>query len=128
MKTSIHNSLALFGVIFFLFSSVYAAPPLTREIAAELAAEAEQIRKKDIAVGPIRKVRTKTENGEIATEGVQVMFIAPKVVETTIRRVACYRTFFYDPEWGWYTYVLEEIRGGDRFDVVSQKGGRFEIR
>jgi len=128
MKAVIDRKLALFGMFLLMFTGLQASPSLSRELATRLVAEAEQVREKEVSVGPMQKVQTRLKFGAVATEGICVTFIATKVVENTKRRVVCARTLYYDAEWGWYTYAIEDVRGGERLDIVSEHVGRFELR
>ena len=111
-------------------SSLFAVepPPLTRELAAKLIAEANQIRANEIAIGPMHQVDRKLDTSTVARGGICVTFVAPRIVEGGRRREVQVRTFFHDVDWGWYLYAIETIRGGEAIDVVSETKGRFEVR
>jgi len=127
MKIPFNTPLALLGFVFLLISSA-SAQVLTREVAAKLIAEYEQIRLKEVAVGPMLKVEKRSKNGVITTGGIQVKYIATKVVNSLRRRTACEMIFHHDAEWGWYAYFQEQLSGRDRFYVISEKEGNFEVR
>lgn len=120
------------GFVLFLISlaSAFAdaGPPLTRELAAKLIAEANQIRANEIAIGPMHEVQRSLDSTTVATGGICVTFVAPRIVNGGRRREVQVRTFFHDPDWGWYLYAIETIRGGEAIDIVSEVKGRFEIR
>ena len=103
-------------------------PTLSRELAAKLIAEANQIRANEVAIGPMHVVERKLDSSTVATGGICVTFVAPRIVEGGRRREVQVRTFFHDVEWGWYLYAIETIRGGEAIDVVSETKGRFEVR
>jgi hypothetical protein len=103
-------------------------PVLSRELAAKLIAEANLIRPNEVAIGPMHVVERKLDATTVATGGVCVTFVAPRIVEVGRRREVQVRTFFYDVEWGWYLYAIETIRGGEAIDIVSEHKNRFEIR
>jgi hypothetical protein len=124
--------------LFFVVSAVLVAsmapisandgPVLSRELAAKLIAEANQIRADEVAIGPMHVVERKLDSSTVATGGVCVTFVAPRIVEGGRRREVQVRTFFHDADWGWYLYAIETIRGGEAIDVVSEAKGRFEVR
>ena len=103
-------------------------PILSRELAAKLIAEANQIRANEVAIGPMHVVERKLDSTTVATGGICVTFVAPRIVEGGRRREVQVRTFFHDVDWGWYLYAIETIRGGEAIDIVSETKGRFEIR
>ena len=103
-------------------------PVLSRELDAKLIAEANLIRPNEVAIGPMHVVERKLDATTVATGGVCVTFVAPRIVEVGRRREVQVRTFFYDVEWGWYLYAIETIRGGEAIDIVSEHKNRFEIR
>lgn len=122
-------------VVVFTFLSILILPAdggekpiLTRELAAKLIAEANLVRPTEVAVGPMHVVERKLDSATVATEGLCVTFVAPRIVNGGRRREVQVRTFFYDREWGWYLYAIETIRGGEAIDIVSEKNGRFEVR
>ena len=124
--------------LFFVVSAVLVAsmapisandgPVLSRELAAKLIAEANQIRADEVAIGPMHVVERKLDSSTVATGGVCVTFVAPRIGEGGRRRKVQVRTFFHDADWGWYLYAIETIRGGEAIDVVSEAKGRFEVR
>jgi hypothetical protein len=116
------------GYFRFFLSSGAGAQQISRELAAELIAEANQIRSADITIGPIHSVERKMDTTTTLLGGVCVTFIAPEIKDGRRRRVTLTRTFFYDKEWGWYLYALETDRGGDIIDIVSQHKGRLILR
>ena len=121
--------LAVLGGFWATFSQAQAEnPSLSRKVAIQLIAEANQIRAEEIKVGPIQVVDTKIDSSTTSTSGVCVTFIAPVIENGGRRRTLQSRTFFYDKEWGWYLYAIETIRGGDAIDVVSETKGRMELR
>ena len=101
---------------------------LSRALAAELIAEANQIRENEITVGPMQEVQRKLDGSTTALGGICATFIAPVIENGGRRRTVQTRTFFYDADWGWYLYAIETVRGGDAIDVVSQNKGRIELK
>jgi ribosomal protein S18 acetylase RimI-like enzyme len=122
------RSYLLAAILGLVFSSGAGAQQISRELAAELIAEANQIRSADITIGPIHSVERKMDTTITLLGGVCVTFIAPEIKDGRRRRVTLTRTFFYDKEWGWYPYALETDRGGDVIDIVSQHKGRLILR
>lgn len=116
---------ALLGLIFAISAH---AQDLDRKLAAKLIAEANQIRETEVTVGPLQIAERRMDQSTTVTGAVCVTFIAPVIKNGGRRRTVQTRTFFYDPEWGWYLFALEEDRGGDVIDVVSQHKGRLILR
>jgi len=130
MTASVRLMLSLLEFVLVFSSQAHAAnSQLKRELAAKLIAESNQIREKEVTVGPMKVVDRQLED-EITTVkgGICVTFIAPLIGNGGRRRTIQTRTFFYDSEWGWYLFALETVRGGDAIDVVSQHKGRIELR
>ncbi len=125
MRARLHLLVAIFGLV---FASGAGAQGISRELAADLIAEANQIRAADVTIGPIHNVERKMDPSTTLLGGVCVTFIAPEIKDGRRRRVTMTRTFFYDKEWGWYLYALETDRGGDVIDIVSQHKGRLILR
>lgn len=117
--------MAILGLVFF---SGAGAQQISRELAAELIGEANQILSADITIGPIHNVERKIDPSTTLLGGVCVTFIAPEIKDGRRRRVTLTRTFFYDKEWGWYLYGFEPDRGGDVIDIVIQHKGRIILR
>ena len=129
MTTPARLMLAFLGFILAFSSLAQAAiPRLERELAAKLIAEANQIRKKEITIGPLQEIERKVDDTTTVKGGVYVTFIAPVIENGGRRRTVQTRTFFYDANWGWYLFAVETVRGGDAIDVVSQHKGRMELR
>ena len=118
---------ALLGLILGI-SARAQAQDLDRELAATLIAEANQIRVSEITVGPLQAAERKIDQATILKGAVCVTFIAPVIENGGRRRKVQTRTFFYDSEWGWYLFAVEDGRGGDVIDVVSQHKGRMILR
>ena len=112
----------------FLFVNVAVSQELKRDVAAKLISEANQVRSSEVTVGPMHSVDRKLDESTTLLNGVCVTFIAPVIDEGRRRRLSQTRTFFYDEEWGWYLYAVEEGRGGDQIDIVSEKKGRIVLR
>jgi hypothetical protein len=104
------------------------AQDLDRLLAAKLIAEANQIREAEVTVGPLQVAERKIDGSTTVTGAICVTFIAPVIQNGGRRRTIQTRTFFYDPEWGWYLFALESERGGDVIDLVSQHKGRIILR
>ena len=79
-------------------------------------------------MGPLQVAERKVDGATTVTGGICVTFIAPVIKDGGRRRTLQTRTFFYDPEWGWYLFALETERGGDVIDLVSQHKGRLVLR
>jgi hypothetical protein len=101
---------------------------LTRELAAEMIAIADRVRKTEVTVGPMIPVDENFGNGLTATGGICVSFIAPKFKEGRRVRIAQKRVIYFDEEWGWYMYSVENLRGGQGFDIVTQDKKRIVLR
>lgn len=130
MTAPVRTILALLGYLILLDSQAKAAPgpSLGRELAVKLVAEANQIREKEVTVGPMQVVDQKVDKTTTVKGGICVTFIAPVIENGGRRRTVQTRTFFYDADWGWYLFAVETVRGGDAIDVVSERKGRFELR
>lgn len=128
MKNLQKTSIAVLALILSTFAGQ--AEPLTREIAAKIIAEAEQVRNNEINIGPLQEVHRKVDAQTTAINGICVTFIAPVISEDTgiRRRQVQYRTFFHDEEWGWYLFGIISERGGPGIDVITQKKGRIKMR
>jgi len=116
---------ALLG-LFWGFSAQ--AQDLDRVLAAKLIAEANQIREAEVTVGPLQVAERKIDGNTTVIGAICVTFIAPVIQNGGRRRTIQTRTFFYDPEWGWYLFALESDRGGEVIDLVSQHKGRILLR
>lgn len=103
-------------------------PLLDRELAAKLIAMANQVRVPEVTVGPMLPVDQKIASTLNATSGVCVHFIAPLPESGRRVRTAQKRVLYYDEEWGWYMYSIENLRGGDGIEIVSQRKDRFMLR
>lgn len=101
---------------------------LARELAAQLAATAVEVRLKEVTVGPMIDVDQTLANGVVATKGKCVIFIAPKQIDGSRRRSIFYRTFFHDADWGWYLYEEKTVRGGDAIQLVTENMGIVELK
>lgn len=122
------SSFLLVAILDLVFSSGAVAQQISRDLAAELISEANQIRQAEITIGPIHPVERKMDATTTLLGGVCVTYIAPEIMDGRRRRVTMTRTFFYDKEWGWYLYALETDRGGDIIDIVSQHKGRLILK
>ncbi|MDB4518744.1 hypothetical protein N9118_04235 [Akkermansiaceae bacterium] len=59
---------------------------LTRELVAQLAATAVEVRVKEVTVGPMLDVDQTLADGVVATKGKCVIFIAPRQIDGSRRR------------------------------------------
>ena len=130
MNTLFRQFFVVLAVLSSSASSVLAneEPVLSRELAAKLIAEANRVRPTEVAIGPMHAVERKLDSTTVATGGICVTFVAPRIVEGGRRREVQVRTFFHDVDWGWYLYAIEAMRGGEAIDIVSETKGRFEVR
>lgn len=117
--------MALLGLIFGMSAR---GQSLEREVAASLIAEANQIREKEVTVGPMLAAERKIDQTTTLTGAICVTFIAPVIENGGRPRKVQTRTFFYDPEWGWYLYSVENDLRGAAIDIVSQHRGRIVLR
>lgn len=109
-------------------SGQVARPQLERALVAKLLAEANQVREREVTVGPMQAVQEQIDRTATATGGVCVTFIAPVFEAGRRVRTVQKRIFYFDEEWGWYLFAIEDLRGGDGIDVVSERKGRMVLR
>jgi len=130
MKTMQDTVRRALGAAFLMgcFVQLAQGQELTRELVAQLAATAVEVRVKEVTVGPMLDVDQTLADGVVATKGKCVIFIAPRQIDGSRRRSIFYRTFFHDANWGWYLYAEKTVRGGDAIQIVSEHMGIVELK
>ena len=122
--------LSLLGLFFILLSSAQAneGRELTRSLAANLIGLLHEVRSEEVTVGPLQRVEFEISKGVTAKDGVCVTYIAPVIKNGGRRREAGHQTFLYDPEYGWYCFVVLNLRGGEGIELVTEKKGIIQLK
>lgn len=124
------NALSLLGLFFIMLSPAQAneRETLTRSLAANLIGLLHEVRSNEVTVGPMQRVEFEISKGVTAKDGVCVTYIAPVIKNGGRRRETGHQTFLHDPEYGWYCFVILNLRGGEGIELVTEKKGIIQLK
>lgn len=102
--------------------------PPSRELVRKLLADEAEVLERTINVGIILPGTSTSADGFEASRAVRVIYLWDEERGNLHERVVAERIFFWNEDYGWFTWGKNTLHGHEVLDICSEKKGLIRLR